>query len=108
MLCPGEKQKSAAAFAFWIQQIAEKQNPSFVETCTFRFLVAYADPNVALPDFCRAERMRSRSRGQPKPGENCKRRKLSLCRFLRQMAVRQKSRLTESKKPVQIPMLSEI
>ena len=52
MLCPGEKQKSAAAFAFWIQQIAEKQNPSFVETCTFRFLVAYADPNVALPDFC--------------------------------------------------------
>ena len=108
MLCPGEKQKSAAAFAFWIQQIAEKKNPRFVETCTFRILVAYADPNVALPDFCRAERMMSRSLGQPKPGENCKRRQLSLDRFLQQMAVRQKSRFTESKKLVQIPMLSEI
>ena len=46
-LCAGEKQKSAAAFAFWIQQIAEKKNPRFVETCTFRILVAYADPNVS-------------------------------------------------------------
>ena len=52
----------------------------------------------AQPWSTRAERMRSRSRGQPKPRENCKSRKLSLCRFLRQMAVRQKSRLTESKK----------
>ena len=72
-LCASEKEKSGAGFAFSIQQIAEMKNPSFFETCTFRFLVAYADPHVALPDFCRAESVTSRSKSQPNLQKSVKR-----------------------------------
>ena len=60
--CPREKQKSRAAVDIWRFADSCKGDPIFSETRDLRILSALADPHFALPEFCRAGSMPSRSR----------------------------------------------
>ena len=60
--CAREKQKSGAAVDIWRFADSCKGDPIFSETRDLRILSALADPHFALPEFCRAGSMPSRSR----------------------------------------------
>ena len=60
--CAREKQKSGAAVDMWRFADFCKGDPIFSETRDLRILLALADPHFALPEFCRAGSMPSRSR----------------------------------------------
>ena len=60
--CAREKQKSGAAVDMWRFADSCKGDPIFSETRDLRILSALADPHFALPEFCRAGSMPSRSR----------------------------------------------
>ena len=60
--CAREKQKSGAAVEIWRVSDPAKEIPFLSETRDLRILSALADPHFALPEFCRAGSMPSRSR----------------------------------------------
>ena len=59
---PREKQKSGAAIGIWRVSDPAKEIPFFSETRHLRILSAVADPHFAVPEFCGAGSMPSRSR----------------------------------------------
>ena len=57
-----DKQKSGAAIGIWRVSDPAKEIPFFSETRHLRILSALADPHFAVPEFCGAGSMPSRSR----------------------------------------------
>ena len=62
--CAREKEKSGAAVDIWRLQIPAKEIPFFSASCGLRILSEGADPHFAVPEFCRAGSMPSRSPDQ--------------------------------------------
>ena len=62
--CAREKEKSGAAVDIWRLQIPAKEIPFFSASFGLRILSEGADPDFAVPEFCRAGSMPSRSPDQ--------------------------------------------